>query len=432
MNKFVRILGWLARTCFYLGGLLLCAIWLLSALVWLDSGGTWPVWTVIALVLGVMALTFRKKWLQSWRNLGIGYACLVLVYVWMGWDDSKVNRPLTLADLGPAAVAHAKESYQITLWYSKIHGQKPLRQFDASKYYFNFALINSKEWGATSEDFTRDCDRVRAGWEELEPERDWISAMDQFEVIGDLSEGRHDDPIFDFQPFRAVMQVGAAHARLLALEGKGDEAIDELLPLVRVSRKLQPASRTATRLLIAILHGSEAVKAASYVLSHSTVSPERRSELAAAIDGYDSAAMLNRMFLIEYAGFYEELVSEKMKLGTMFFDYQIGAFGRRPDTFVRVLDQLDSLLLLPRATVNECAVGTEEIVKLALRRDLDGLKEYGETLSPPRLRIARLKNVGGGMLLDVTFLPYQRLVRNCWNHDDERLALLAELRAKVH
>jgi hypothetical protein len=437
MNRFLPILAWLARICFYVGGLFLCVIWLCSALSCFHSGGNWSffwsiwkVWTAIDLMLVVMAITFFKKWLQNSRNLGIGYACLLLVYVWMGWDDLKVNRPLTLADLGPAAVAHAEESYQITLWYSEIHGQKPLHQFDESKYYFNFALINSKEWGATSKDFTKDCDRVRAAWDETESESDWISAMDKFEVIGDLSEGHIDDPLLNFRPFRAVMQVGAAHARLLALEGKGDEAIDELLPLVRVSNKLLPASRTITRWMIAHVGLHTAVEAGRYVLSHSKVSPERRAQLAAAIGGYDPAALLDRFFLIEYARFNEALVSEKRKVGTVVFDYQIGALGRRPDTYIRVLNQLDSLLLLHRATVNEYGVVTEEIAKLARRRDLSGLDKYCETLSPPRLRIARLKNVGGGWLLDVTFLPYQRLVRSCWNDDDERLELLAELRAK--
>ncbi len=95
---------------------------------------------------------------------------------------------------------------------------------------------------------------------------------------------RFDDgeEILSFQVLRSVSQHGLAMASLAALDGHGDEAIDTLLPILEVSRKIQPYSRTLVRDMIGCVIEHNSLATAAFILDTTAVSPAARNRLLRA------------------------------------------------------------------------------------------------------------------------------------------------------
>jgi hypothetical protein len=452
MSGFRRFLGCAARAGFYAGGLLLCAFWLWSSLIWIPMRGSWLFWAATAVVLGIMAALFRRNVLKRGRNLGIAYACLAAVYIWMGWDAAKFDLPLTLADLGPATAPQAEESYGIVLGHPP-NGGNPYKFSHLRTEIYSFLDLKDMK------SLARQSASLRAYWVKMEPERRWFADLDGFGVIGDLSAARTEDrPFAEFRPFRELAVIGSAHACLLATEGKGDEAVDVLLPIIRVSLKLEPASRSFMRSFMARDALHQALTAATYVVAHAAVSPDRRDQLAVALAGGDASALLHRALMIEYARLYEQVNSSpRMTLGNVWLlrywwsDLGVARhaeplYGPTIDSLttpgviaidspqirdslklrmvVSLADRLDRLLVLRHETLNEYAFHVEALASAAAKRDLDGYKRSDDALNA-RLLAPPLRNLGGTLLLS-TIPDYTSFVREFWETEDMRLALAAK------
>jgi hypothetical protein len=409
-----------------LASLLLVVIWT-SSLIFLHLDGSVPVKTglAIALIVGSLFLAWRKKWLASWRNVLLAVAALAAVYVWLAWDEPAFTHPLTLADLGPLPPSGAEESSSLTLRYSAGPGHPGGLPFKEPKLTIKVFDHDPKNPEAWPKELLAHRAEIDAAWDALAPERDWFAAMDRFELIGDQSSARFDAPIIKFLPLRTTIRLACARATLQATDGKGDEAVDLLLPYLRVGFKLEPASRSLVRSMVARSALGTTIRTASYVVAHSPVSVERKAQLAAVLEGKGDAAVLaRRLLLTEYARTYAEVFNQReIKFGQL-----VSAQNGEGNGFVvRCGNGLDRLLFLRRASANLHANLAYTLADLAAKHDLKGFADQSALLYR-QMNNAPLKNTGGVMAADIMLPSYQKVIEHFWTVDDNRTRLLAELK----
>ena len=356
----------------------------------------------------------RNRKTPSWRATGLSWLIVGPVCAYLFMDDAEFTRPLTLAELSPPP-AQAEASWATVLWYVGHDGQSAARQLSSPGFA---VLVSPTTPEKTSGLLEKNREKIQAGWVALASEREWFAAMNEFPIIADLTRVRQNfvEPSVKFSPyqhaFRAVLHTGCAEAGLLALDGKGDDAIGVLLPLVGVSRKLEPAARTLTRALASRTAQRQVIDTARFIIARTSVSPERRAALAAALEtGMSGADGIRHMLWLDYAWSYD-------------FSYQPGLsreVGRSMSIIIRPFN-------LPRTTANVHAAYLENIVRLAEARAVDKMDAAREELSAQQGGFNCLRNPFGNLIFLLSLPSYTKEVETYWKTEDARLALIAELR----
>jgi hypothetical protein len=95
---------------------LLVALAIASA--WFGAG----IMTGVGAVLGTVALTYgiRRFLRNPWTRLGVSYAMLACVVIYLAVDEATIRRPLTLEAIAPTFPG-AEKSYEIFMRYGKHH-----------------------------------------------------------------------------------------------------------------------------------------------------------------------------------------------------------------------------------------------------------------------------------------------------------------------
>ena len=382
-------------------------------------GGEW-VWQVFSL-MAVTALSAGVAGaaiaLRFFRNLPFVATAIVLVLVAMVFvaatlDDAEFTHPLTLDEFSPA-VSHGNESWELTVrdWpeaaLSAISGS-------SSAVYVRAPLTDPIKYTA---ELSEKREQIDLAWANLAEARDWLAQLNAFAEIGDETSARIDAPILKFALVRAVTQVSCARAALLALDGRGDEAAEVLLPVIEVSRKLEPGARTLVRAMIARVMLGNALDTLGFVLSQAEVSPEWRATLAAALErGIGGPAGARRLMTIEYVIQFDG-------------SYRLGVpYGIKPSRGGDPpLQWLQRPFFLPKATANLHAAHIEQIARFAEKR------EFGKFTACERqffdsLGGGELNNPIGRMVLAMALPATQKIIESYWKKEDGRLAMIAELR----
>jgi len=380
---------------------------------------------VIIVPAGLLWIAHRRHWGDSWSSLAAGYLVLVPVFVWLAWDEPSVRFPVSLDELCPPG-PEAEASWAVTLAYTPRNHQPAPRTYSAPKFPLNAAGPDKPaEWQAYLEE---NREALHAAWAGL-PERTWWAELNSFAVLGDLMPARFDAPIIRFQPYRTMAQLGCAEAGLLALEGKGDEAMDTLLPIIEVGRKLEPSARSLVRFMIARVIQKMSLHTARFILDHATVSPDRRARLAAALAGGSGGpAGARRMIFIEYAISSNYLMSQfgdpSLKLPLFMFRSR-ESLARLPLWKLGLLG-LFRFVYNPVATTNRYGALTGELADLAERRELAGFGTRAEAFVASNSR-PRFKNMAGGLMLSMTIPSYTKVLDSYWKIEDLRTTLAADL-----
>lgn len=377
----------------------------------------------LAILLGPAAALYflRRKNLLTPPVLAAGWIVVLAVGLWLAWDDAEIRRPLPMEEFSPAFPG-AAESFAVLMRYGTQSEDPAVKAFlDRKPALANFGGVRPTDAAKWREFITANRAALEADWAALAPERSWLAELAAFDRIGDLTVASISAPIIRFAVWRQLSQRAAAHASLLALDGHGDEAIDSLLPLLEVSRKLEPFSRTLVRTMIARVAQRLALDAASFVLDTATVSPEARARLAAALGNVNAAAGVRRVVLMEYAAFVPLFAT--MRLGDIRADRPAPALIRHP------LNAFSALFFNPNATANRYGAYSFELAALAEKRDLAGFaarqKEFNQLFGTP----TTLKNPGGRVLLAMFIPAYDKIVQNYWETEDRRAALAARLQS---
>src|SRR5262249_29850801 len=151
--------------------------------------------------------------LGAWQRLGLGYAGLAAVFIYLAVDDANVRRPQTLENFSPSFPG-AEQSYTVLMRYGKNHPLghdfrfSPPQKIWQGKGVFMPKDPEWKNWLLTNRaDLEND-------WEQLEPVRQWWAELNAFERIGDLTPPEVNAEIVAFSPIRAFAQHACAIASL--------------------------------------------------------------------------------------------------------------------------------------------------------------------------------------------------------------------------
>jgi hypothetical protein len=374
----------------------------------------------LAWVLAVAA-TFLAAWRlqsRSWWNIALGYVAMGLVIAYLAHDEPAIRHPLTMEEISPVFPG-AEASYNVLMTYGKQH---PLgRNFKAPSFKDPYPNFVPGKPGIWREAITSHRAEIEAHWAGLTAERAWWAQLGAFDRIGDLMPARFDGEIPSFQVFRTISQHGLAIASLEALDGHGDEAIDTLLPVLEVGRKLQPYSRSLVRDMIAVVIERNSLDTAAFILDNNTVSPAARARLAAALQGGDAEAGARHLFSTEYALNLGAMGSSRV--GDIMAS--MGSLEKHP-WLIRGLNAVSPFLYTPHRTFNQIGDLYSNWQDIAAHRQLDQLdirwKAFLDEESRPGIR-----NIFGRWL-ELEMIPaYVKVSENYWRTQDQRAALLARL-----
>jgi hypothetical protein len=261
---------------------------------------------------------------------------------------------------------------------------------------------------------------LEANWRALAPLHAWWLELNTFDRIGDLTPARPDADIMAFAPVRHYSQHAAAIASLRAIDGRGDEAMAIVLPLLEVSRKLEPSSRTLVRFMIARVIQRIALQTATFVLDTTEVSTAHRAQLLAATSGGSGGEPgARRLVSIDYAGTLGGM--KDMPLGDALALFQL--VGPKIKLLPqRLLNALSPIAYNPRRTFNVLGDYVDQVQNLAARRDIGQLGAADQTLTRDVNR-PRFKNVAGSFLGTMIQPTYVKVVESYWKTEDQRAAL---------
>jgi hypothetical protein len=345
----------------------------------------------------------------------------ILIYLTI--DDATLRRPQTLEEFSPSFPG-AETSYATFMRYGKDHALS--REFKDQPASAVFAPVDPKTPEIWQKNITEHRAEIEAYWRTtLVPVRAWWTGLDTFERIGDLTPDRVDAEIPAFAPIRSLARNACVIAGLLALDGRGDEAIDTLLPLISVARKLQPSSRTLVRTMIAIVVEKQALNTAGFILDHAAVSPEARARFAAVLaapGGGEAGA--RRLIGMEYC--FHMACWGGLQLGDMVAAGQ--SDKHYPRTVYWAINMLGPFIYNQRNTFNQYAELSTNLEGVVGRRQFDRIDPTA-TKWISDFRAPHFKNFAGNLFLAMTIPAYSKVSVSFWNTQDLRAALLARVRA---
>jgi hypothetical protein len=371
-------------------------------------------------VLVSVAVFFAAWRLQSrsWWRVALGYAALGAALVYLAHDEPTFRHPVTMEEISPAFPG-AEASYTVLMQYGKQH---PLgRNFKGPTFKDPYPVLDPSHPGPWRDAITSHRAEIEAHWAQFTAERAWWTQLSDYDRISDLMPARFDGEILSFQVFRTISQHGLAMASLEALDGHGDQAIDTLLPILDVSRKIQPYSRTLVRDMIGCVIEHISLTTATFVLDTTTVSPAARSRLASALPGGDPEAGARHLFSMEYALSFGAMSTSRV--GDILFS--MGRLDKHP--WLRaVLNGVSPYIYNPRATLNPIGDLYSDWRERAAHRQLDQLDGRWKSFSDEESRPS-IKNLCGRWLGLEMIPAYGKVSANYWRNQDQRAALLDRL-----
>lgn len=387
-----------------------------------DHWGAAPVVTAIGVASVLVAVAvFLAAWRVqsgSWWRIASGYAALGAVLAYLAHDEPAFRHPVTMEEISPA-FAGADASYNVLMQYGRQH---PLGQnFKAPTFKDPYPQMNPSDPGPWRDAITSHREEIEAHWAQFTAERAWWTQLSQYDRIGDLMPARFDGEILSFQVFRSISQHGLAMASLEALDGHGDQAIDTLLPILEVGRKIQPYSRTLVRDMIGCVIEHISLTTATFILDNTPVSPAARFRLAHALPGGDPEAGARHLFSTEYALSYGAMGHSRV--GDILFS--MGRLGNHPWARA-VLNLFSPYIYNPHATFNRIGDLYSDWQERAAHRHLDQLDACWKSFYDEQSRPS-IKNVAGRWLGLEMIPAYQKVSENYWRNQDQRAALLNRL-----
>jgi hypothetical protein len=371
--------------------------------------------------LAVAVWAGRRQWLK-WPVLGLGGLAAGLILVWLAWDDPAVRRPLTIDEIAPVFDG-AERSYAVIMEYGKQHPTEESKAFSSYKPRVQFAGANLGEPEVWVEFIIKNRAALEADWAALAPQRAWLDRLNAFDRLGDLTPADFAADIPRFDVWRILSQRTCAIASLQALDGRGDEAVATLLPMLEVGRKFETSSRTLVRLMIARVVQKLCYQTAGLILDRSNPGAAMRAKLLAAVADGNGPAGARRIVLIEYALFMPALAKVSLTEAATALDWG------RPRPALGFLNFLTPLVFNPRATTNLYGEHAHELAALAEARDFGGFAVRQEAFVHASFQEGGMKNLAGRLILNMAIPGYEKILKSYWEIEDLRLALVGRLKA---
>lgn len=374
--------------------------------------------------LVLLAIAARRGAL-GWRNLALLAVPMLAVPVWLVHDDATIKHPLPLAEFAPEFPG-AAQSYATLMRYSKRRPSAEAREFAGRQWVVTTAgWASLREMDKKQEFVAKQRAALEADWAALAPQRRWIDELNAFGRIGDLTPPCVDADIITFAVWRVFAQQSCAIALLQAGDGRGDDAIATLLPVLGCGRRLQHGSRTLVRSMVGVVIEKAALETAGVVLDRAPVSPARRRELAVVVSQDDPPAEVRHLVLIEYAMFAPAILRAAQDGDVGFGLEERWSWAGRP------LKLLGSLLLNPNATINLIGGNAFQVAAFAEAREIGRIEAQTRQLAETFWTQPGMKNLGGRLVAVTSTPAYARVVESYWKMADLRADLRRRLAPQV-
>lgn len=394
-----------------------------------DTGGrTAAFYAIILLILMpiVLLVLAARLRLRSWWWIGGGWLAAIPVLAYLAADEPS-RRTIKLEEMAPAFPG-AEASYAVLMRYGKNHPNPEALALEKLNHKFDW-YYHSTSNAANNEAFVKMIEGKRAAieadWAMLEPQRRWLDELNAFDRIGDLGTASPDADIIRFHVWRKLCQHSVAIAGLRAIDGRGDEAIATLLPVLEVARKLEPSARTLVRIIISRVIQRMTIEVAQFTLERTSVSPALRARLANALrTGAGGEVGARRLVAIDFAVTAGWLADQKSLGNVIHWDVQngqgkIGWSGQ-------LLNFIGPFVYNPQRTMNQYGDLIAELQELAARREHGKFDlrtdEFWRNEGRPRF-----KNFAGASIGRMSTPALGLVTENYWKVEARRLALLAQL-----
>ena len=367
--------------------------------------------------LVVMIFAARKRLLR-WPVLGVACGVLIIVFVWLAVDEPAGGNRLSLEEFSPKFPG-AEQSFATLMRFSKQSKSAESKAFDAVKFAVTWGPGGSTREAAKFRDYiTTNRAAIESDWAALAPQRKWLEELAAYDRIGDLTPPRIDADIMKFSVYRTLSQRLCAIALLQAIDGRGDEAMATLRPLIHVSRRLQTSSRTLVRTMIAVVSERMAIETAFMVLETTPVSASSKANLAAALGTENGIPLARRLILTEYAVFAPAVMQEP--IGAV-----IGATNSRLSR--KVLNAIGVLIFNPNASMNLYGDHLSQLATLAQERSLDEFDKRSKAFNERIRHEPAMKNLAGQILIQIATPALNKVVASHWETTDLRVKLRQQL-----
>lgn len=367
-------------------------------------------WCVVVLPSAITGLFWRLG-VRSPRWGLAGLMLLAPVFVYLAWDDAEVRQPMGYADLSPVQPGLAASNAVLLRWSSNtIRGMGIPLMPEGFRQASRPDSHGFWEWVRTHREAIERAGRANA------KVRDWWAEWNAYPELGDFSNGSKSSAVND-QPISVHLRITAAEAAALAQDGRGDEAIERLLPLLIGGAKLQTHSRTLNRSMCVILLRKLAIDAANLIMKNAVMSPAMRARLADAVAaGQGGEVLARRLVAVNFADYCDHFADPRK---------------RKEWTGGRVWSALiGPVLLNPNRTLNLLSDLSQELQELAARRDFDGMTGACERYHARVHARLSLKNVVGCVEIIGDSGRFIGVVKRYWEVEDKGAALIARLRAE--
>ena len=357
--------------------------------------------------------------------LPASFACVASMAVFLAWmsADDESPRHTTLPPPLSNDHPHARAGYDLTLRYSKNVPRSLIATVPETKLVFPSTDLGADNDAKWADFLTKNAEELDTLWPKLAELHAWLGELAAAPYLGDFTD-RYDSPIMHFRSIRLISQASCARALRLVGEGRRDEAVETLLPLLTASRNLQPHASNLVRRMIGIVMQRQAQNTLSRVLATGEISAVTRERLAVALaPAPDTAEQARLLIWCEYPVLSNLLLSLDAENASTIFT-QPGS----ENPLLRGLARFAfTVLMNPRLTVNQYGDYLVLSGDAAARRDHAALTSMAEKFVQNLAIQIPGKNQGGRMILAMAAPAYTKVVENYWKADDERAALLAKL-----
>jgi hypothetical protein len=369
----------------------------------------------VAVLCSLRRVALRRGWFSGTSRLVL-VTCLTGYLVYLAWDEP-VAASIARNQAALAGRFEDESTALLTLRYSPAPGGG--RVFTAPPHVLVFDQKGEKR----REYLLAHRAEIEANWTALSEVRAWCAEMAAQPQLGDRHVTRFDQPIVRFPPLRAYTQHALAIAALQALDGKGDDALATVAGVYEVGARLEPASFTLIRCMIARHIIKQALETTEFVLEHAEVSPAARARFSTLLEESKAGAHMAKLFVLTEAPFWS-----KETIGLV--GVNSGFFGDGFSTEVlRLLNKLWSPVILnSQATVNWVHIYYEDLAVRAAARDLEGMRAADERFTSMLLGGFSVKNLAGRRLANMGAGTFVHVAKTYWATEDLRAALIQRLR----
>jgi hypothetical protein len=213
-----------------------------------------------------------------------GVSLIIFTFIW-GLDAPPIPDDYTIADLR-SAPPECNRSYELLMSLSDERECPPdapaigLSAQDVNTIWQINEVIKEGEYSIITEVLEANADNIKQAWKNGQKGRDIISELNTFPEIADLTEPDLDFLIKFLRNFRHLTCLYKSYAYLQTEQGKSYIAVNELIELDSVYRKLSVNVRSTITKLGCIAGLSNSIMTANFIANNPKASQESLDILA--------------------------------------------------------------------------------------------------------------------------------------------------------